>query len=170
MFAGLFYLGVMVTHIAVHFKALRPPVSDAQVRLAVASNCLLLAAFLLQLDFGDDYAWMTLTHFVQRYFFAHPRNELFVHYFSFETIALVDTVLFVPTAVTWVLMLRQRARPTQSPSRGATAANLPNPSLNRTGRYADSCSRASARPAGWPMHQALEVQRGERDEQRTGGT
>lgn len=115
LFGAPFYLGASVAHVVVHLKALRPPLADVQVRLAVVSNCLLGVAFLLQLDFGEDYQWMTLTHFIQAYFYAHPGAEPFRHHLNSGVIALVDTALFVPVAVTWILMLKQRARAAQSP-------------------------------------------------------
>lgn len=119
VFGGFLYcLAASLVHALVHFLALRQPLSDSQLRLAIISNCLLLFAFLLQWDMGDDCGNITVVYLVAHYFADRPGPGfgLCIPDFGFLIPNLVNVLLFVPVGVTWYQMMKRR--PKSAPTEG----------------------------------------------------
>jgi hypothetical protein len=95
------YLAFSIAHIFVHWKASRN-LSRRIVSLMAASHCLMLAAFLLQWDIGDnERGWLSLTALLgNRSTSDSPAPQWWPQGLA------MNCIVFIPTAVLLVVLYR----------------------------------------------------------------
>jgi hypothetical protein len=100
-FGGAFiYLSIVVAHVLIHLRTSRH-VSHVHIRAFVVSNCFLLAAFLLQVDYGDGpCGWITVAELL-----PGPVHSPCIPYKE-DYAVFFDLAIFVPVWITWLVLRR----------------------------------------------------------------
>jgi hypothetical protein len=104
------YAIITLIHVLVHIRALRRPgpLDNRLLTLALASQVLLVGAFLVQWDAGDGLGWLTITAlFGEGPGYPSSTPPLWWPHDA----ATVNVLAYIPVAVSWVLIARHRNKP-----------------------------------------------------------